>query len=736
MDFLVQGHEYLGPMNGCKLNRKLIPCFPKQPLANGFKSSYPISDPQEYGNLSNGWNPSDTDQSSGPSSGLDTPDDAVLKYISQMLMEEEDLEHKPCMKQDCLALQAAEKPFYDVLGQEYPPSLENQRPFDRNADSPIDSFTGSPSSHSSNSLTAADNFVESNWFHDQYRFQSSFTPSSHVDHDFDSFLHSFGSSNNFSDAVFRPLVDSFVSPPHVGVSLGTESQIFSQFGSRDPKFSPSSEYKDSNSDAELNERDHSPTGSRGKKNHDREDSGDVEGERSNKQLASYSEESDAESEMFDKVLLCPALNPHLHDSAECPFKHQDSPLCPDGGALKNGTSKRSHGGRPRGKKQSNQKEMVDLRTLLTQCAQAVSSNDSRTANELLHRIRQHSSPHGDGVERLAHFFANALETRLAGAGTALYTAFPSAGISAADVLKGYQVYIKACPFKLLSNYFANKSIGKLSKKATRLHIIDFGILYGFQWPCLIQRLSVRPGGPPKLRITGIELPQPGFRPAERVEETGRRLEKYCTRFGVPFEYHAIAKKLETIQLEDLKVDKDEVLVVNCLFRLTNVPDDTVVVSSPRDKVLNLIKRLNPVLFVHGVLNGTHNAPFFVTRFKEALFHFSALFDMFDATVPRDDQYRMMYEKELLGRDAMNVIACEGTERVERPETYKQWQARNVRAGFRQLPLDREIMEDVRGYVGRAHNKDFVVDEDSNWMVQGWKGRIIYAISCWKPTKEF
>lgn len=212
------------------------------------------------------------------------------------------------------------------------------------------------------------------------------------------------------------------------------------------------------------------------------------------------------------------------------------------------------------------------------------------------------------------------------------------------------------------------------------------------------------------------------------------MEKYCTRFGVPFEYHAIAKKLETIQLEDLKVDKDEVLVVNCLLRLTNVPDDTVVVSSPRDKVLNLIKRLNPVLFVHGVLNGTHNAPFFVTRFKEALFHFSALFDMFDATVPRDDQYRMMYEKELLGRDAMNVIACEGTERVERPETYKQWQARNVRAGFRQLPLDREIMEDVRGYVGRAHNKDFVVDEDSNWMVQGWKGRIIYAISCWKPTK--
>jgi hypothetical protein len=733
MDFLVQGFEYSGPMDRYKFDRKLIPSFSKQPLANGFKSSHPISDHQEYGTLPYGQSPSDSDPSSGMSSGLDAPNDAtVLKFISQMLMEEEDLENKPCMFQDCLALQAAEKTFYDVLGQKYPPSLENQHLLDQNADSPIDSFTRPSSSHSSNSSSAADNFIESNWFRDQYKFESSFTPSSHVDHD--SFSHSFGSSNNFSDAVFRPVVESLVTPPHFRVSLGTESQIFSQFGSRDSKFGQNFEYKDRNGDAELNERDHSPDGPRGKKNHDREDRDDVEGEHSSKQLASYLEESNVESDM-DKVLLCPALNPHLHDFAECPFRHHDSKL-PDDGALKNVKSKRSHGGRPRGKKRSDKKEMVDLRTLLTQCAQAVSSNDTRTANELLDRIRQHSSPRGDGVERLAHFFANALATRLAGAGTALYTAFPSAGISTADVLKGYQVYIKACPFKLLSNYFANRSISKILEKVTRVHIIDFGILYGFQWPCLIQRLSVRPGGPPKLRITGIELPQPGFRPAERVEETGRRLEKYCKRFGVPFEYHAIAKKLETIQLEDFKVDKDEVLVVNCLYRLRNVPDDTVVVSSPRDKVLKLIKSLNPDLFVHGVLNGTYNAPFFVTRFKEALFHFSALFDMFDATVSREDQSRMMYEKELFGRDVMNVVACEGTERVERPETYKQWQVRNVRAGFRQLPLDREIMELVKGYVERDHNKDFVVDEDGHWMLQGWKGRIIYAISCWKPAKEF
>ncbi|KAB1225944.1 Scarecrow-like protein 34 [Morella rubra] len=58
--------------------------------------------------------------------------------------------------------------------------------------------------------------------------------------------------------------------------------------------------------------------------------------------------------------------------------------------------------------------------------------------------------------------------------------------------------------------------------------------------------------------------QPGFRPAERIEETGRRLTKYCERFNVPFEYHAIASNnWETIEIERLTIDRSEVLAVNC-----------------------------------------------------------------------------------------------------------------------------------------------------------------------------
>ncbi|KAJ0962373.1 hypothetical protein J5N97_030201 [Dioscorea zingiberensis] len=96
--------------------------------------------------------------------------------------------------------------------------------------------------------------------------------------------------------------------------------------------------------------------------------------------------------------------------------------------------------------------------------------------------------------------------------------------------------------------------------------------------------------------------------------------------------------------------------------------------------------------------------------------------MLDTTVPREDAQRLLIERDLFGREALNVISCEGSERVERPETYKQWQVRNLRAGFEQMPLDPDIMKRAKDRVKSNYHKDFVIDEDSRWMLQGWKGR--------------
>jgi len=157
------------------------------------------------------------------------------------------------------------------------------------------------------------------------------------------------------------------------------------------------------------------------------------------------------------------------------------------------------------------------------------------------------------------------------------------------------------------------------------------------------------------------------------------------------------------------------------------------VDSPRDAVLKLIRKINPDIFVHSIVNGSFSSPFFVTRFREALFHYSAAFDIFDTNLDREDEVRINFEQEFYGREVMNIIACEGLQRIVRPEAYKQWQVRNMRAGFRMLPLEQELMKKLRGKVKAGHHKDFLIDENGQWMLQGWKGRISCASSCWIPA---
>ncbi|KAL9238764.1 hypothetical protein vseg_013142 [Gypsophila vaccaria] len=422
-------------------------------------------------------------------------------------------------------------------------------------------------------------------------------------------------------------------------------------------------------------------------------------------------------------------------------KYGDVLLCPEGrnkpGALcgksksLNTEDQKGGGASKVSRKRGGKGQVTDLRALLTRCAQCVARVDLTGAYEMLKQIREHSSPYGDFLQRVAHYLANGMEARLEGKGSELTRA--NEHISSCEVLKANRVFVGSVPYKIMSYYTTNKTIASLAMESSSIHIIDFGIYYGLQWPCIIQNLSKRPNGPPKIRITGIDFPQRGFRPAERVEETGKCLAMYCEKYNVPFEYNGIAQQWETIKVEDLKIEPNEPLVVNCLYRSHNLFDESVDDNSPRDAFLRLVRKIKPDIFMHGIVNSTANVPFFLNRFKEVMFHYSALFDVFESTMSREDSERLLLESKLYGNQALNVIACEGVERVERPETYKQWVVRTQRAGFEQVPLDRDLVRRARAMVKRSFREEFSYDEDCHWVVQGWKGRILYAISCWKPV---
>ncbi|VFQ98213.1 unnamed protein product [Cuscuta campestris] len=155
-------------------------------------------------------------------------------------------------------------------------------------------------------------------------------------------------------------------------------------------------------------------------------------------------------------------------------------------------------------------------------------------------------------------------------------------------------------------------------------------------------------------------------------------------------------------------------------------------DNPRDAVLKLIRETTPHVFVPNVLSGSRSCPLFLSWFREAYLSYSNYFDMFDATLPRGCSRRLRFEQEFLGREIMNTIACEGMERLERPETYKQWHLRITKAGFKPMPMNQDLVKKLRGKVKAGYHKDFVFDEDGHWVLQGWKGRTLCGVSCWVP----
>ncbi|KAJ1261207.1 hypothetical protein BS78_09G010600 [Paspalum vaginatum] len=590
----------------------------------------------------------------------------TLDYINRLLMED-DTDEKASIYQLHDALQATEKPFYDILGQAYPSSpKETAIRRDSQLDYPQYNYSewACSSNFDSDNLGPQGMHLAANdWVSERDRLSLQFergakeanklVPSIEIVVDLDS--NGLSDSNQITEATIGQKsnhVSKIQSHPHVEVEF-------------------------------------------------------LEA-RNSKHLAISTSEA-IRDEMFDSVLLCDL---QFHSDAA----HLREMRAKEASNSSENAQRKEYGQgqlKLRGKKT----EEIDLRALLIQCAQAITLHNFPFASELLKKLRHHASPYGDVSQRLALYFANGLEARLAGTGSQMYQKLMEKRTSARDMLEAYRLFIAVCPFTRVAYDFSNQTIANQLNGRPKVHIIDFGITPGFQWPSLIQRFAKQEGGPPKLRITGIDVPQPGFHPAAMIEATGKRLAEYAEMFNVPFQYQGIASQWENICRENLNIDNDDVLIINCMYRTKYLGDETEDKDSARDRVLRILKNINPEVLILGIANGLYNSPFFLSRFREVLFHYSSLFDMLNATVLQSHEGRIQIERDLFGAGILNVVACEGAERIERPETYKQWQ--------------RSIDEKSKHY-----HEDFVIDEDGGWLIQGWKGRIMYAVSSWKPKESY
>lgn len=137
----------------------------------------------------------------------------------------------------------------------------------------------------------------------------------------------------------------------------------------------------------------------------------------------------------------------------------------------------------------------------------------------------------------------------------------------------------------------------------------------------------------------------------------------------------------------------------------------------------------------GVISAGHNAPFFMTRFRESIKHYVTKFDCIDDAMLNDDPERVLIEREIYGREILNIVACEGQERVERAAPYKQWQSLTEKVGFTQMPLKPTILSRIKHLLA-TRPEGYGVAEDEAWILMGWKNHVVQCVSAWEPSPQW
>lgn len=373
---------------------------------------------------------------------------------------------------------------------------------------------------------------------------------------------------------------------------------------------------------------------------------------------------------------------------------------------------------------------MELKQVLYLCAQAVADNDFSVAPCLLDELSKRVSVCGAPFERLAAYMLEGLRARLEFSGFTIYKKLRCDQPTSSQLLSYMHVLYEFCPYYQFAYMSANSIIQEELHNENSIHIIDFQIAMGTQWMLLLQSLAKRPGGPPFVRITGVDDPQSFFARGGGLEVVGQRLSKCAESNGIPFEFHAAAMSGGEVERENLRVQPGEALAVNFPYMLHHMPDESVNTTNHRDRLLRLVKSLSPRVVTIVEQESNTNTPPFMQRFLETLDYYTAMFESIDVALARDDKRRINAEQHCLARDIVNMIACENEERMERHEPFGKWRARLSMAGFEQMPLSMGVKNEMRVLM-QKFNQNYRLEEWQGALYLGWKQRGLATSSAWR-----
>lgn len=376
----------------------------------------------------------------------------------------------------------------------------------------------------------------------------------------------------------------------------------------------------------------------------------------------------------------------------------------------------------------------ELVNLLTACVEAIGLKNIPAINHFIAKLGDLASPQGPTISRLMAYYTEAFALRVTKLWPHIFHITMPRELNWAvdDDSSGTALRIlnQVSPIPKFVHFTSNEILLRAFEGKDRVHIIDFDIKQGLQWPGLFQSLASRANPPSHVRITGIGDSK------QDLIETGERLSSFAKALNLPFEFHLVVDRLEDVRLWMLHVKEGESVAVNCIFQLHKIlydPSGGVI----RD-FLGLVQSTNPAVLVMAEQEANNNVRSLEARVVNSLRYYSAVFDSLDSSLPVESTERVKIE-EMFAREIRNIVACEGSDRFERHVSFETWKKlMEDQGGFRSFGItEREKLQGQMILRMYGKYEDFrvgqVQGEESAGLTLSWRHQPLYTVSAWAPV---
>ncbi|KAL5987085.1 hypothetical protein ACLOJK_041081 [Asimina triloba] len=345
---------------------------------------------------------------------------------------------------------------------------------------------------------------------------------------------------------------------------------------------------------------------------------------------------------------------------------------------------------------------------LIRAVECVESNDLSLAHVILARLNhQILYPVGKPLQRAAFYFKESLEAFI-GARSPLPPSLSP--IETVQKIGAYKAFSELSPIFQFANFTANQAILEMTDGFTSIHVIDFDIGLGGQWPSFMQEIAVKCRSAPSLRITAVVSEE-----SVETELTREILCSFAREIGIRFQ-------IEFVDLNAIRFIGGEAVAVNLSPSIFSRTDGS--------GLLRLLRRISPRIAVFVDAECKRDSvvtPSFRRNFVDGLEFYSLLLESMDAaaaaTVGGAEQVRRI-ERFLLRPRIFRLVRAAGNRTMPWKELFSG-------AGMSPIPFSEFTESQAECLLRRAPARGFHVAKRQATMMLCWQGRELVSTSAWR-----